>query len=343
VDFGRGCKRIKIVANEIADIGAGGVRLGETTARKEECDQSTGHLLTDNHMHHLGEVFPSGVGVLILQSGQNCVAHNHIHDLYYSAISVGWTWGYSESPCRENIIEFNHLHDIGKSRLSDMGAVYTLGVQPGTVVRNNVIHDVNAFTYGGWGLYTDEGSTRIVMESNIVYRAKSAGFHQHYGKENVIRNNIFAFGKESQIMRTRDEGHTSFYFTNNIIYFDSGKLLSGNRGESAVTDAKGKVTTNAAPRGVSPSPRQFAHFVLDGNLYYDTRIGTTSAPMDFAGVTYERWKARGHDIRSLFGDPLFVDVKRFDFRLKSNSPALKLGFKPIDTSKVGVRPKAERD
>jgi hypothetical protein len=174
------------------------------------------------------------------------------------------------------------------------------------------------------------------MENNIVYLTKSAGFHQHYGRENVIRNNIFAFGKESQIMRTRDEGHTSFYFTNNIIYFDSGKLLSGNWGESAVTDAQGKVTTNAAPKRI-------AHFVLENNLYCDTRIGTTSAPMEFAGATYQQWKARSHDIRSLFGDPLFVGAKKFDFRLKKNSPALKMGFKPIDTSKVGVRPKAERN
>ena len=49
-----------------------------------------------------------------------------------------------------NTIEFNQLHHIGKDTLSDMGAISTLGVQPGTVIRNNLIHDVEAFTYGGW-------------------------------------------------------------------------------------------------------------------------------------------------------------------------------------------------
>ena len=78
-------------------------------------------------MRALGRVNAPAIGVLILQSGTNRVAHNHIHDLYYTAISVGWNWGYQETPCRENIIEFNHLHNIGQGMLSDMGAVYTLG------------------------------------------------------------------------------------------------------------------------------------------------------------------------------------------------------------------------
>jgi parallel beta-helix repeat protein len=298
------------------DLGAGGIRVGVPDKRGDDFEQNHGHAITDNHIYNGGIVYPPAVGVFILQSGRNRVAHNHIHDLYYTAISVGWNWGYQETPCRENVIEYNHLHDIGKALLSDMGAVYTLGIQHGTVIRNNLIHDVSAFTYGGWGLYPDEGSTGIVLENNVVYRCKNAGFHQHYGRDNLVRNNIFALNLENQVMRTRAEPHLSFLFTNNIVYFDSGNLLGSNWSND--------------------------NYRMGGNVYYDTRVGARPEAMRFAGATWAEWQARGHDVNSVIADPLFADPAKYDFALRPGSPALKLGFQPIDLSRVGVRPAAQR-
>ena len=196
--------------------------------------------------------------------------------------------------------------------MSDMGGVYTLGIQPGAIVRNNLIHDVNIFSYGGWGLYTDEGSSGILLENNIVYRCQSAGFHQHYGRANIIRNNIFALNGEAQLARTRVEPFLSFIFTNNIVYFDTGQLFAGNWGD----DLK-----------------------MDHNIYFDTR----SLEGDNRTLNLlHAWRKRGHDLHSLFIDPLFVAPRVGDFRLDSNSPALRLGFHPIDLQSIGIRPKFRR-
>ena len=306
--FGRGSKRNQVLASELFDLGGGGVKLGEPRLFPEDADQNYENIVADNHIHDVGLVYAPAVGIWVLQSGRNRIVHNHVHDLFYTAISVGWTWGYGENQSKGNIIEYNHLHDIGKEMLSDMGGIYTLGMQPGTRIRNNLIHDIASFTYGGWGIYPDEGSTEMLIENNIVYHCKSAGFHQHYGRENVVRNNIFALNRENQLMRTRAEPHVSFLFERNIVYFDQGRLLGSNwSGDEG--------------------------FKMDGNVYFDTR----SREIRFAGKSFQEWKAAGHDARSVIADPLFVNAANFDFRLRPESPALRMGFQQIDMSAVGPR------
>ena len=310
VELRDGCEDNKIDRNEIAYCAAGGIRLTGGAAGSKEDTRTGRNVITDNHIHHCGEIFHSGVGVLSMHSASNTIAHNHIHHLYYTGISVGWIWGYAPSVSKENRIEFNHIHDISQGLLSDMGGVYLLGTAPGTVVRNNLIHDINSWSYGGWGIYTDEGSTGVVIENNLVYRTKSGGFHQHYGKDNVIRNNIFALARTEQVARSRKESHRSFTFERNIIYFREGALLAKNwEGDG---------------------------FVMDYNLYFDA----AKRPVTFPGGDFAGWQKRGFDQHSLIADPLFVAPDRDDFTLRPDSPALKLGFTPIDVSKVGPRNKS---
>jgi len=158
-----------------------------------------------------------------------------------------------------------------------------------------------------WGIYTDEGSTDILIENNLSYRCNSSPFHQHYGKDNIIQNNIFAFGEESAIQRTKIEPHCSFIFKNNIVYLEQGTILGGN----------------------FQKPAAF----FEKNLYYSPKRRC----LDFGGRTFTEWKKLGQDKGSIIADPKFVNPKKWDFRLRKSSPAFKIGFKEIDFSKVGPR------
>ena len=54
-------------------------------------------------------------------------------------------------------------------------------------------------------------------------------------------------------------------------------------------------------------------------------------------IPLTEWQRIGFDAHSVIADPLFVDPEHDDYRLQPNSPALKLGFVPTDTSKIGRR------
>jgi len=307
IEFSNGSKNNRIHHCEIADLGGGGIRINGSNTIGDTLNSTGNITISDNHLHHLGQIWHSADGILIQNSGNNLITHNHIHHLYYTGVSVGWVWGYKPSVSINNIIEYNHIHHVGQNLLSDMGGIYLLGISPGTIVRNNLIHDIRSWSYGGWGLYTDEGSSNIILENNIVYHTKSAGFHQHYGRENIIRNNIFAFGEKAQIQRTRNEDHLSFSYKNNIIYWNNSELLANNW--------------------------QNNQFKLDSNLYYRS----DKEEIKFKDRTFREWKNSGQDVHSLITDPLFCNPDKFDFDLKENSPAFKLGFQPIDMTNVGPR------
>jgi parallel beta-helix repeat protein len=304
-----GSRQNVVVNNTFFDLGAGAIRIGEEGMPKSDADQVRQNIFANNQVHDAGLVYPSAVGVWVGQSGNNLISHNHIHHLGYSAISVGWVWGYGPSAADHNIIEFNHIHDIG-GVLSDLGGIYLLSVQPGSIVRNNVIHDITCFTYGGWGIYLDEGSSNVLVEDNIVYDTQSSGFHQHYGRDNILRNNIFAFGGNYQLARTRAEATQSFSLEHNIILYDTGTLLGYDWTGSG--------------------------FISDHNLFWDMR---GQAPV-FGGLSWSEWQKQGHDAHSIVADPMFAAALSFDFRLAKNSPAAGLGIHPIDISYVGPQANA---
>lgn len=305
--FKRGCSDCSVERCHIYDLGASGVKIGETIIR-ENREEITRNIKVDNNIiQHGGFVFPCAVGVTIFNASDNQVTHNDIADFRYTGISVGWVWGYSYSPSKRNIIEYNHIHHLGWAQLSDMGGVYTLGMSEGTSVSHNVLHDIYSLYYGGWGLYTDEGSSGIRIENNLVYNCKSGAFHQHYGKENIVRNNIFANQIRTQLEASRVEEHLSFTFTNNIIYYRSGVLGGINW-------------------------RNVGH-KSDYNCYFCT---DATRKIEFQGMPFDQWQQKGQDKHSVVEDPKFKDVLANDFTPQNKALTDKIGFKVFDYTKAGV-------
>lgn len=305
-----GNKNCRIENCYIHDLGSGGIKIGDYNTPKK--NNSTANIIIDNNIIHSGGYeIPTGVGILVMHSGNNIISHNDIADFRYSGISVGWTWGYRPSLAINNKIIYNHIHHLGWGELSDLGGIYTLGPSEGSEIKNNVIHDIYSYDFRGWGIYLDEGSSNILIENNLVYNCKSAGFHQHYGKENIVRNNIFANQINSQLEVTRVEKHISFYFTKNIVYYNSG--IFSNR----------------------PEWRN-ANFLSDNNLYWDASINSAL----FYNNTLKDWSQKtGKDKNSIVADPLFVSPNQNNFNFKNKRNIDKIKFIPFDYTQAGIHEK----
>jgi parallel beta-helix repeat protein len=306
---------VRILACDLHDLGAGGVKIGheglrarldgEVEAAIPEQPRGMRVTVSDCSIRGGGLIHPSAIGVWIGNSGRNRVRHNEICDFHYTGVSCGWIWGYDPTLTIDNRIEYNHIHHCGQGLLSDLGGIYMLGTQPGTVIRGNLIHDIEKYGYGGWGIYTDEGSSEIRIEGNIAYRTAEQGFFQHYGKDNLVRNNIFA--DCDGLGRGREEPHRSFVIERNLI-------LARDSHAVMVQWANG-------------------HFTLNENLYWPI----DDVPLTFAGFDIADWQAWGQDTDSVIADPLLHDVESGTFTLRADSPALARGFLPLHPLPAGPR------
>jgi hypothetical protein len=125
----------------------------------------------------------------------------------------------------------------------------------------------------------------------------------------MVKNNIFAFGRTSQIERAGTGSSLEFTFERNLVYGKQGKMIG---------------YWNTANRTCA----------CDHNLYWSEG----GEQLIFGDKRFAEWQAAGQDHQSLVADPMFADPEHGDFRLRPGSPAAQIGFEPWALSAVGPRP-----
>ncbi|MDO5580203.1 MAG: right-handed parallel beta-helix repeat-containing protein [Planctomycetia bacterium] len=317
-----GCRDNTVFQSHIHDLGGGGVYLScGSPASSDPKSHTVNNTIENNIIHDGGYLYAAGCGIFLGGSASyNKLLHNEILDFSWDGIHAGWSWtGLVKAHTHHNEIAYNHIHHICNGVLNDAGGIYMLGVSSGTDVHHQRIHDVWRFTrgtegYGGWGIYFDAGSSEIHVHENIVSDTQDGGLHLHFYSSpygNIIDNNIFAFAKNGELMRNADmpsKKGLHAILSKNIIYENGSFVYCGENWN------KGSL------------------FQTDYNCFW---TGDLNGPA-FYRKSFADWQKEGNDQHSLLADPLFVDPDQRDFRLKPDSPALKLGFKPIDSSQIGV-------
>ena len=300
IEIKKNCNHIRIEENHIYDICAGGIKIEGGSANEDPSLATYDCIIRKNHIHGIGRRYLAGCGVFIMHARDCEISENEIHDTEYSGISAGWVWGYADSATYGAVIHGNHIYDIGKGNLSDMGGIYLLGKQSGTVVAENRIHGIHRRNYGAWGIYLDEGSSFVTVERNVVYDTENESFHLHYGSHNTVRNNIFYSKNAPSATISKSEEHYQVNFERNILVTEGQPIFRTrysenpiNCGRNLVWDAK-----SSSPRG---------------------RINKLEEieDIDFA------------ESGNLVADPKLADVEKADFTLAPDSPAYTLGFSPL--------------
>ncbi|MHC4399521.1 MAG: right-handed parallel beta-helix repeat-containing protein [Planctomycetota bacterium] len=187
------CRHNVVRGNRVVDASANGLMV---SGAKDEAEVPKDNRIDNNHVCACGREYYGAVGIWVGFAQRTAVTHNLVHDLPYSGISVGWEWNPNPTSCKENLVEANHVYDV-MNRLCDGGCIYTLGFQPGTVIRGNHLHDVHrSFLAQGApnnGMFIDQGSKGYLFERNVIYNtaAQLVRFNQCAEDWHTWRDNHF--------------------------------------------------------------------------------------------------------------------------------------------------------
>ncbi len=183
-----------IEGNEIYQIAGNGIEIDAHAAKNPAPErQSTGVAIWNNHIWRAGQNYTNGGALLAHNVRGLIVEHNLIHDMPYSGIQVGnQPGGMTDIGCGGNRIRYNHVHHCLQLH-DDGGGIYTLGgVQKGTVIAENYVHDIKrtkwAGNYGIDLIYLDNFTSKTLVKDNVVTGGRAAERNRSAG--NTLVNNV---------------------------------------------------------------------------------------------------------------------------------------------------------
>ena len=135
------------------------------------------------------------------------------------------------------------------------------------------------------------------MENNVTWNTTDGSFHQHYGTGCQIRNNIFAYNRRDGAVKATNQNPFQ-HVPSQINVYGNIVLVKGAKNPFVDPRTFGVVGPWAC------------------NLWWNEDSAPIFAPN---GMTFEEWKRRKLEVGGVLANPLFVDAKNHDFRLKPES------------------------
>ncbi|HVO67350.1 MAG TPA: right-handed parallel beta-helix repeat-containing protein [Syntrophales bacterium] len=306
-----------ISMNNAVNCGMTALTISRTGGQGIKITNSSGVAVKDCEVHHTG-----ANGIYFHNGYKNLIENNSVHDVglidpnamginagyqkntsiahndVYSVSYSGIALGNSmkDNAPAMNTLEYNRVWDV-MNGIDDGACIYLSGKEKKSIVKGNVLSDSRGRSAAAAGLYLDENVEDVLCEDNLVYDISGSPLHVHMARNNTIRNNIFVCNAKNRISFA---GSDKTVFEHNIVYAPHADISFIN------------------PEGAS----------IKDNLIHFSKKAMESGK--------EEKKALPNGATgTIEDDPGFVDSSTNNFNLRPDSPALKAGFKPFDSSKAG--------
>jgi hypothetical protein len=311
-----------VVSCEIRDTGEYGIILAGGDRRTLE---PGGNLAVDNDIHDFGRWVRTYRPAVFLCGAGNRVARNRLHDAPHSAVLF---WG------NDHVLEFNEVYRVC-AETGDAGAFYNGRdwTQRGNVIRYNHFHDLGATLEGENGfngvmaVYLDDQASGTTVFGNLFNRV-NCGVMVGGGRDNTIENNVFASCGRPISLDARGIGDN--YSAGNTL-FDRLKPVGHDR--PPYSERYPRLAPILGDDPGQPKGNEISRNICIGGPW---EVFYLSRENEFVRKLV---KMEGNLTE---GDPGLVAPEKGDFRLKADSPALKLGFEPIPFERIGPNPGVDR-
>ncbi len=209
IGFGRGTVQTRVVGCHVHDIAAIGINFGWRTLAspsgdgwvhydrvlKTDVNKAWGgernvpsdNEITDNKVHHCGQVYSGCSGIFLAFNRNFNISYNVVYGCPYGCIIHQHYVGE-----RENCISsYNQVFD-SMLLLGDGGGIYNSVTDVGAHIHHNYVYDIvknpGSIAWGNVGLYLDDFGNNCLAEDNAFAHIATGELHLR-SKGHLIRNN----------------------------------------------------------------------------------------------------------------------------------------------------------
>lgn len=344
IRFDLHAKRNRVVNNSIENIGATPVLLAGYGPGTKDVNKN--NTIRGNYIHDFGLIRWHSSGIFVWQSGENEIINNELHDMPFIGICISgarpsdamngdvrevsrtldrryfkgdsvrtladWATNWRNAYTRylhgrQNLVQDNHIYK-GVQVMADGNGIYISGAGTGNTIRRNYVHHIDGKGSQS-GIRTDDWVWETEVRENIISHCSGGGFTLKH--VNHFENNIVAAlepAVDGYVLLRGSESSKGSRIKNNI-FCHKGGAQEFYCEQSKITFVE--------------------DLDVDGNLYFNTEYP------EFCKTYLEKKRKRGIEINGVAGDPLFIDIENENFKLSTESPALKAGFRQIDCNAIG--------